>query len=193
MQNIVLKIVQAEYILYIFDNTEEKMFFIKFIIYILIFSSSTYIGILISKQYSNRVTELKELKTSLNVLKTKIRFTSEPLQDIFQEISINTKGNISNLFKRISNDLKSASARTAWEEAIDKENLSIKKEDRQALKTLGKLLGRTDLEGQISEIELTESFLETQIMEAQNEKDKNEKLYKTLGMISGVGIIVILI
>lgn len=169
------------------------MFFIKCLIYILIFSSSTYIGILISKQYSNRVNELKEMKLALNILKTKIRFTSEPLYNIFHEISMSSKGNICNLFKRICQNLKNDSAKIAWENAIENETLSIKKEDRQALKSMGNLLGKTDLNGQISEIELTEAFLETQIIDAQNEKDKNEKLYKTLGMVTGVGIIVILI
>lgn len=169
------------------------MFFIKCIIYILIFSSSTYIGILISKQYSNRVNELKEIKLALNILKTKIRFTSEPLYSVFMEISMSSKGNVSNLFKNISENLKTNSAKVAWEQGIENETLAIKKQDRQALKSMGKLLGKTDLDGQISEIELTESFLETQILDAQKEKDKNEKLYKTLGMVTGAGIIVILI
>lgn len=169
------------------------MFFIKCIIYILIFSSSTYIGILISKQYSNRVNELKEIKLALNILKTKIRFTSEPLYSVFMEISMSSKGNVSNLFKNISQNLKNNSAKVAWEQGIENETLSIKKQDRQALKSMGKLLGKTDLDGQISEIELTESFLETQILDAEKEKDKNEKLYKTLGMVTGAGIIVILI
>lgn len=169
------------------------MFFIKCIIYILIFSSSTYIGILISKQYINRVNELKEIKLALNILKTKIRFTNEPLYNIFTDISTSSKGNVSNLFKTISENLKNNSAKVAWEQGIENETLSIKKQDRQALKSMGKLLGKTDLDGQISEIELTEAFLETQILDAEKEKDKNEKLYKTLGMVTGVGIIVILI
>ena len=169
------------------------MFFIKCIIYILIFSSSTYIGILISKQYSNRVNELKEIKLALNILKTKIRFTNEPLYSVFKEISSSSKGNVSNLFKNMSESLKNNSAKVSWEQGIENEILAIKKQDRQALKSMGKLLGKTDLDGQISEIELTESFLETQILDAEKEKDKNEKLYKTLGMVTGVGIIVILI
>lgn len=171
----------------------EDMFFIKFIIYILIFSSSTYIGILISKQYSNRLNELKELKTTLNILKTKIRFTNEPLNSIFNEISINLNGNVSNLFATICDNLKVSSAKNAWESAIDNAVLSINKDDRQALRGFGKLLGKTDLAGQISEIELTETFLEVQIADAKCEKDKNEKLYKTLGMVTGAGIIIILI
>ena len=71
------------------------MFFIKGTIYILIFTISTHIGILISKQYSNRLIELKELKTALNILKTKMRFTNEPLHIIFKDISNTSKGNIS--------------------------------------------------------------------------------------------------
>lgn len=169
------------------------MFLIKFIIYILIFSSSTYIGILISKQYINRVNELNELKTALNILKTKIRFTNEPLYEIFHALADNSNKNIANLFTTICKNMEDNSAQFAWEDAIERESLSIKKGDRQALKTLGKLLGKTDIDGQISEIELTESFLETQIIDAQNEKNKNEKLYKTLGMITGVGIIIILL
>ena len=169
------------------------MFFLKFVIYILIFSLCTYIGILISKQYINRLNELKELKTALNVLKTKIRFTNEPLYDIFHEIAINSKGNVSNLFTIICNNLKTNSAKAAWENALDSANLAINKEDRQALKGMGKMLGKTDLDGQISEINLTETFLEVQISDAKCEKDKNEKLYKTLGMVTGVGIVIILI
>ncbi len=169
------------------------MFLVKGIIYILIFSSSTYIGILISKQYSNRVNELKDLKLALNILKTKIRFTNEPLYNIFDEIANTSNGNISNLFNNVCKKLKNNSASDAWEETLDTVPLSIKREDRQVIKSMGRMLGKTDINGQLSEIELTENFLETQIIDAENEKNKNEKLYRTLGMITGVGIIVILI
>lgn len=169
------------------------MFFIKSVIYILIFFASTYIGILISKQYKNRVTELNEFKIVLNTLKTKIRFTNQTLQDIFNEISLNSKGNINNLFKNMALKLNNNNASYAWESSIDECFSYLKKDDRQALKSMGKLLGKTDLEGQLSEIELTEALLETQISEAKKERDKNEKLYKTLGMITGVGIVIILI
>ena len=56
-----------------------------------------------------------------------------------------------------------------------------------------KLLGKTDKSVQLSEIEITQEFIEKQIEKAEQEKIKNSKLYKTLGIISGVGIVIILI
>lgn len=48
------------------------------------------------------------------------------------------------------------------------------------------------MEGQLSQIEITESFLEEQIRQAQEEKNKNEKLYQKLGMTIGLAIVIIL-
>ena len=73
------------------------------------------------------------------------------------------------------------------------ENLNITNEDKLALSNLGKLLGKTDILGQINQIEMTEDFLEEQIRKAEKEMDKNEKLYRTLGMILGLTIVIILI
>ena len=52
--------------------------------------------------------------------------------------------------------------------------------------------GITDSDGQLSQIEVTENFLDEQIRQAQEEKNKNEKLYKKLGMSIGMAIVIIL-
>ena len=69
----------------------------------------------------------------------------------------------------------------------------IKKEDKNSIKTLGKLLGKTDVEGQINQIQLVNSFLEQQINEATEAKNKNEKMYQKLGAIVGLIIVIVLI
>ena len=40
---------------------------------------------------------------------------------------------------------------------------------------------------------MTSSFLDKQIKEAEKQKEKNERMYKTLGMIMGIAIVIILI
>ena len=58
---------------------------------------------------------------------------------------------------------------------------------------LGKLLGKTDIKGQVNEIALTQGLIEKQIEKADIEKNKNVKLYKTMGVVLGIGICIILI
>lgn len=169
------------------------MLAIKIIIYSFIFLSCSLIGILISKKYSNRVNELKEFKNALNMFKTKIRYTYAPLPEIFEEISESIDSNISIVFKKAADKMDICSAGEAWDLALKIEDLNIDDEDRNALKKLSKLLGKTDLEGQLNQIEMTSDFLDKQIKNAENQRDRSEKMYRTLGMIMGMAIVIILI
>lgn len=168
------------------------MIFIKGTILFLIFILSTLIGILIAKSYKNRVSDLEEMKNALNMLKTKMKFTYEPIPEIFKEISKNTKLGISDIFLNASENMKNVSAGKSWNIALESSKTNMKEEDINILKGLNKLLGKTDIDGQISEIELTNNFLDKQIEKAIKEQEKNEKLYRTLGMITGLTIVIIL-
>lgn len=156
------------------------MVIIKFLSLITILILSSYIGIIIANKYKNRLIELKETKKALNIFNTKMKYTYEPVPDIFNEISQNLNENIGQIFKNASIKMKSTTAKQAWIDAIDESKINLTKEDKEVIKGLGKLLGKTDLEGQVSQIELTDKFLDAQIEKAQMEYQKNEKLYKTL-------------
>lgn len=166
---------------------------IKYITLILILSSTTYIGILISKKYLNRVKDLKEMKNALNMFSTKIKFTYEPIPQTFKEISQKTKPNISNIFKSAYEKMNTGHAGKAWEEALEESNTNMTKEDIAVLKNLSNLLGKVDVEGQVNEVELVENFLDTQIEIAEEEKQKYVKMYKTLGITIGLAVVIILI
>ena len=168
------------------------MLVLKYVMLFLILVSSSLIGKFLSKKYVYRLEELEEMKNALNLFKTKIKFTYEPLPTIFEEISKNTSQNISSIFKLAKAKMKNETANIAWEQAIEQSNTNLKKEDKQVLKNLSKLLGQTDLEGQTSQIELTQTFLDTQIKQATEEKHKNERLYSRLGTIIGLTIVIIL-
>lgn len=169
------------------------MFYIKSLVLFCVFLSSSYIGILISKKYSNRVKELKNMKDALNMFETKIKFTYASVPEIFEEISNKMEEDIGEIFKKASKKMTNISAGKAWTEAITETESNMNEEDKTILKGLGKLLGKTDVEGQISEIKLVSNFLDTQIEMAEKEKGKNEKMYKTLGGVIGLTIVIILI
>ena len=83
--------------------------------------------------------------------------------------------------------------KVAWEKAIDESNTKLTNDDKEVIKGLAKMLGKTDLDGQVNEIRLTLKFLETKLKEAEVEKSKNEKMYKTLGATIGLAIVIILV
>lgn len=168
------------------------MYIFKCMLLILIFSLSSAIGIMIAKVYENRVKELKEFKNVLNIMKTKMKFTYEPLEEIFKEISSNNSTKIEEIFGKMSNQILYGQVKDIWEDCIQEADISINQEDKDVLKKLGKLLGQTDIEGQVSEIDVTQSFLDVQIEKAEEEKKKNQKMYKTLGIVVGLVFVIIL-
>lgn len=166
---------------------------VKYCMLFLIFISSCMIGKFISKKYVYRLEELEEIKNALNILKTKIKFTYEPLSNIFEEIAKNTSQNVSNIFIKANEKMKINSASNSWKQAIEESTNNLNDEDKSAISMLSNLLGQTDVEGQLGQIEVTQNFLDAQILQAQEEKQKNEKLYSRLGTTIGLAIVIILI
>ena len=116
------------------------MQFIKYCMLFFVFLIATLIGKNISKKYKFRLDELEELKNALNIFKSKIKFTYEPIPEIFVGISNNSNKNISNLFNMAVDKMKTEYAGVAWERAVDEFQSNLNEEDRQVLKTLSKLL-----------------------------------------------------
>lgn len=161
-----------------------------------IFLLATWIGNMIAKKYKNRVKQLKELKVILNIIETKIKFTQQPLTVIFNEIANNeiNRKSVNIIFKEASKKIEKQSFIQVWSEAITKtkEKLDLTEEDINILEGMGKTLGTSDIEGQTKEIEIIKEFIDNQIEKAEEERKKNEKMYKTLGGIVGIGIVIIL-
>ncbi len=112
----------------------------KFFLLILVFSGSSYVGLLMSKRYTKRTEELKQFKTALNMLETKIKFTYEPLPEIFKQIAKNLQENIGEIFESANKNIENVNIKEAWIKAIDMASLNINQEDRNIIKELGNLL-----------------------------------------------------
>ncbi len=171
------------------------MIFIKYSLIFGVFLSFTYIGNLYSKKYINRERELEKLRGMLNIFKSKIKFTGLTIQEIFNQIYEDNQDLVGKIFNDASKYMDDMSAKDGWTRALKESNnrLSLNKEDFIALESLGKMLGNTDIDGQVSQIELTEKLIEDQIENAKIEKSKNSKLYKTLGITVGLTAVILLI
>ena len=75
--------------------------------------------------------------------------------------------NISQIFVQASTYLKETDAENAWNRSVENANINLNREDKENIKVLGKMLGKTDKEGQVSQLELTKTFIEMQIEKAK--------------------------
>ena len=171
------------------------MEFIRYIFLILILTCSTSIGWILSKGFQERLKELIYLDKIINIIQNKIKFTGKPLKLIFEEVSkIDKTSPITKIFKDISTNLTNMKIEESIEIAINnnKKYLSLKVEDINLIKSLGTILGKTDIEGQMSEINEFKILLKKQIEDAEVEQSKNSKMYKSLGTILGLVIVILL-
>ena len=111
---------------------------VKYFILFLILVFSTLIGKFLSKKYVYRLEELDDIKNALNILKTKIKFTYEPIPEIFEEISNNVNKNVGRIFSLAKEEMRDKIASEAWENAVEKVECNLKKEDKKVIKTLSK-------------------------------------------------------
>lgn len=169
------------------------MIIIKGLLLLTVFGTISMIGIKIANKYVERANNLKEIKKALNIFEAKITYTYEPLPEIFIEISKKIRGDVGILFLDASRNMQLDFAGDAWEKSINNSKIMLLEDDKIALKSLGKLLGNTDIEGQISQIKLVNEFINMQINDANEAKNKNEKMYKKLGIIIGIAVVIVLL
>ena len=166
------------------------MLFLKILNLGAIFFICFYIGIYKAKMCQERVYELQKFLNGIILFKNKVEFTYEPINYIFSDISNVIYENGENIFKEIKNN--NDDINISWIKSVERIK-NINNEDKEIIKMFGKLLGKTDIKGQLSQIELTQKLIEKQIEKAEFEKNKNSKLYKTIGIISGIAICIILV
>lgn len=74
------------------------MIIIKWLLLIFSFAVSIFLGLIIANKYKERVKDLKSIRSILNILDTKIKYTYEPLPQIFEDISKAYHGSVRTYF-----------------------------------------------------------------------------------------------
>lgn len=164
---------------------------------ILILLSTSLLGYLYGSSYRDRVNNLVLLENCIRILETEIIYGANPLPEAL--INVYRKGNskVSFVFKEISDQLV-LNKRTVLEcfqsiENILKEKLKFNDEDIEMFFSLGRTIGVSNRVDQEKNFKLLLVQIETLETEARESRDKNEKLYKSLGILLGLVIVIILL
>ncbi|MGE6629357.1 stage III sporulation protein SpoIIIAB [Bacillus sp. NPDC077027] len=163
---------------------------------VLIVAATTWGGFEFAKRYSERPKQIRQLRFALQSLEAEIMYGQTPLERATAHIASQVGEPISHLFDHFSEKLHSGtfSARHAWNESLDEtwEKTFLKKGEYEALKQFGETLGQHDVTAQQKHIKLTLGHLESEEKEADIQQVKNEKMVRSLGFLSGLLLILLL-
>ena len=155
-----------------------------------------YMGNLKANKLNSREYILREMVTFLSLVENEIKYMLSILPNAYETARQKLTTNLKDVIGKIVVDMLSCDNIYLTEQSIVN-NISNLTEltdyDRNVFSSTLKNLGRSDLTSQINIIQNGISILENQIKEANEIKLKNSKLYRTIGTITGLMIVVIFI
>lgn len=165
---------------------------------IIVILSCSFLGFVLSGDCSKRPRQLRELQSLLQMFENQISYLSDIITEAFERIGRVGRNDMGIFFARTVEILKerdAQSASEAWEKAVRQciRTTALNKEDEEIMLSFGKLLGNTDIEGQIKNIRLAVGQLALQEKKAEESRKKNENMYRSLGMLGGLAVVIVLL
>ncbi len=174
------------------------MYLLKILGSLIIIISCSLIGYIYGNTFSKRVKNLIYLRNCIQLLETEIMYSSSPIPEALENVFKKGNKEISFIFKEIKEHLLSDRSR-GIDESFQvicnkyKTHLNFTFEDIEVITSLSKNLGKSDRLHQQKFFKLVITQLEGQQIDAEEKKKKNEKMYKSLGLLSGIALVILLI
>lgn len=171
---------------------------LKIIGSILILTTCSYIGFFFGKQYNARFEQIRKLRSSLKLLETEISYSMNPLPEALSKVGSRTTGPVRTLYEHTSELLfknLGLSMDEVWKIGLSKmaQDSSLKKEELDVLEDFGGGLGGSDRVEQLKNLHMVQEQLRVIESNAENDRNKYERMYKTLGVLAGAALVLILI
>jgi len=170
---------------------------VKLIGALLVLVSASMVGWQISRSYAKRPVQLRALLVALQMLETEIVYGLTPLQRAFVKVGQRVQKEIGNIFLSAAELLEQGGALSA-EESLQKAILrhgaqtALRKQERDVLASLSQVLGSSDREDQQKHLRLAVTHLRGLEEEARAEQNKYEKMYKSLGFLGGLLVVILM-
>ena len=157
-----------------------------------------YLGIVFAGKFKSRVRQLMQLENTMVQLEFDIDFANITLEESFLRIGKNQDGVLKDMLLYISKRLQKdpgCELKRLWQRAVQKynESLNLTDGDIQIITDFFKTLGSGDREKEKNNIRITALRLKMAVEEAKIEAEKNSKMYRGLGFLSGIFLVIVLL
>jgi stage III sporulation protein AB len=164
---------------------------------IFILITTTWTGFEAAKRLSERPRQLRQLKVALQSLEAEIMFGHTPLSDACLNLSAQVSKPLSWFFERFSKRLNQGevTVREAWEDSLVEvwSMTAFSQGEFEVMKQFGETLGQHDRYQQQKQIRLALSHLEREELDAKEKQQRYEKMVKSLGFLSGLLLVILLL
>jgi stage III sporulation protein AB len=165
---------------------------------VLVCGASALLGMYFGSMETFRMNDLNEWKKALLILRSEIAFASTPLPEAMEHMAERTMKPARFVFQAFAENLSGKSKDSVpllWRESIDKwkKQSFLAREDWEWLYAFGNTLGYLDKSMQISTIDMTISYIGDKVEFLEKHSEKNKKMYRSLGILGGLLLAVILL
>jgi len=155
------------------------------------------IGFYYAAKEGFRLQELQEFKKALMILSSEIEHMRAPLPVACANIAKRTNKPVSELFLNFSKLLESNEGETAyrlWMQALESQKTKshLAEEDLDIIEGFGKTLGYLDKHMQQNAIAYAVDYIDEKAVILAAQADKNKRMYRSLGVIAGLLIAIVL-
>ena len=171
------------------------MIFFKIIISIAILCITSYIGIEKANYLKSREDILTDMITFLKLVENEMIYMLNSLPNSYEISRQRLTSKLKDVIGAIVLDMNEYGADKIDMSITNNINLlsELNQYDKDIIISTLKNLGRSDLESQNNIIDNAITILRKQINEANSIKNKNSKVYRTVGIITGLIIVVVFI
>ena len=147
--------------------------------------------------YEKRPRQLIYLGQGLQLLETEILYGATPLPEAMEQVAANCSPEIAGLFSCTAAELRKmegVTAGEAWDRALAKFSVktALAQKDLQILRRFGVSLGASDREDQAKHLKVALSQIKLAAAEAEAAAKKNATVYKYLGILGGLLLVLML-
>ena len=156
-----------------------------------------YVGIMFATSLKKRVSQLEELQHMIKQMEFDIDFLNTPLCESLRRISGMCRGGVKDVVEYVSFHLsenKCVDMHAIWKKALERfdSELALTDEDKKIILDFSKNLGCGDRIREKNNIEAAAMRLSVAETEARSNAAKNVKMYRGLGILTGILIVIIL-
>lgn len=163
---------------------------------LLCIAATSLIGFDMSRKLQMRSIQIRDLIHSLRLIEAEMAYSQMPLEMIFSAVSQKTREPVATFYATLATQLSGivGDFPRLWDKELEALKVSAALQDSELtmMRQFGQSLGQHSFTQQQKQITLTMHHLERELEEANERRKKYEKMWRTLGVLTGLLIVLLL-